>query len=237
MGIRDLIQADVKTILTNTGDFAHPVIFSVTGGSMVTTVTCNAMAYKHNIVWQDGMRIRVNSLNARVTVSELALKALGYPVRDTNNQVHLIGHRVTWTDISGVQITYTVTENYPNEVTGVILCRLSPIAVATPPGRVIIGWISSRFDLEVVETVDPDVKIELANGDEINAQYTLNDDGTLTIPYLVGYNVLTPFMIDGGIVQIEPYDIETGTFDNSVNGGFLPTNKVSFNASIPVWQS
>lgn len=235
MGLIAQIQNDVKTITTKGDDFALPVIFSVTNGVTVTTVTCNAIAVKHSIEVYDE-EMRAIGRNARVTVSELALRELDYPVRDTNNRVTLLGNLVTWTDVSGIQATYSIRHHYPDETLGLTVCFLSEYGAVTPPGRVIIGWIVSEFTLTIVATPDGSTQT-LANGDAIPAQYALNNDGTLTIPYVGGYEVLTPFIIDNGVIQDMPYNKTTGTFDNSRYGGFLIDNLISFNASIPIWKS
>jgi hypothetical protein len=235
LGLIAQAQQDILDITTDDDGFAVPVIFTTTDGVLVVTVTCNALAIKHSLVHND-QGMLVTGRNARVSVSELALLALNYPVRDTNNNVSLKGHTVTWTDVSGVQATYQIKEQNPDESTGLIVCQLSNYGVVTPPGRLIIGWIVSRVDVLLVTVVDPLVKQTLANGDQINVQYVINNNGTLTIPYLATYNVLTPFIIDNGVLQDEPYDQPTGTFDNSNYGGFQVGNVISFNASIPVWQ-
>jgi hypothetical protein len=104
--------------------------------------------------------------------------------------------------------------------------------------RTVIGWKVCRVDVQVVTTPDGSTQT-LGNGEVIPLQYALNNDGTLTIPYLatvVGIEVLTPFIIDNGVIMNEPYDSATGTFDNSVNGGFIPdVNIISFNASLPLY--
>jgi hypothetical protein len=94
-----------------------------------------------------------------------------------------------------------------------------------------------KIFVDVVDTPDPSITQLLDNGVTIPRQYALNPDGTLTIPYLIstkGIAVLSPFIVDSSIIAEEPYDNVTGTFDNSINGGFLIGNAIAFDASLPV---
>lgn len=229
------IRTDVQRITT--GAFAVPVIFTVVGGMTVLSVTCQAIAICHHLTVNEYGQAVNNGKIARVTVSEYALNALSYPVRNSSGKINLINHRVTWTDLNGNQVTFVIREQYPDETTGAIVCMLGEYGIVTPPGRTIVSWIGAPFAISIVDTVDPSVKQTLANGDIINVQYAINMDGTVTVPYLVGYVMLTPFMIDNNSIQDEVYNISTGTFDNSKYGGFVVGNQIAFNASIPVWQS
>ncbi len=233
MGLVDQIQKDVQQITSDLGGFATSLIFFVTNGQTVVTATCNGIAVNHNLAVNE-YGIDINSKTARVTVSELALRALSYPLRDSNNRVSLKEHRVTWTDISGIQATYIIREQFPNGQTGLIRCTLGEFAVATPPGRTIISWMVCPIHLTVVETPNPAITQQLDNGDIIPAEYALNDNGTLTIPYMIGYTALTPFILEQEPVDNFPYNRATGTF-GSLTPSFNIGNKVSFNASLPVW--
>lgn len=242
MGLMDNIQKDVQRITTEARGFSVPVLFSVTDGVTVTSVTCNAIAVKHNISIDEttgDIRTGIvsNSRTVRVTVSELALKAKNYPVRNTNNHVDLIGNQVTWTDVSGVQATYVVKEQYPDETTGCIVLFLGTYGAVTPPGRIIIGWMQAVIAVEIKTTPNTANVQTLPNGDTIPVEYALNNDGTLTIPYMVGRVKLEPFMMDNMPIQNMPFDSATGKFDASIYGGFIPdVNIISINASIPIWR-
>lgn len=237
----DYIREDLQRITTDTNEFAVPVLFSVTDGVTITSVTCNAIATKHNIVVDEttglvSTGLMTNGRNVRIAVSELALKALSYPVRTVNNFVSLIGHTVTWKDVSNVQITYVIREQYPDETTGLIVLQLGNYGVLTPPGRLIIGWMPAMIEVLIVASPNPANTQTLANGDIIPKEYALNLDGTLTIPYLVNRNVLTPFVFDNVVTQDVTYNKTTGTFDGSVIGGFQTNNYITINASVPIWQ-
>jgi hypothetical protein len=240
-GLMARARKDIERFTTDARGFAVPILFSVTDGVFVKTATCNGLAIKTSIAVDETTGdirngIIANGLNIRISVSETALAALDYPVRNTNNDANLVGHTVTFSDVTGVQATYVIREQYPDSSLGLIVCGLGMYGAVTPPGRLIIGWMPAMINVVVVDTVDDDVKQTLDNGDIINLQYVLNNDGTLTIPYLAGYNVLTPFMMDNINIQDEPYDKTTGTFDGSAHGGYLTGNLITINAVIPIWQ-
>lgn len=105
-----------------------------------------------------------------------------------------------------------------------------------PPVITLYGWKVCAIIVEVVVIPDGSTQL-LDNGDVIPIQYALNMDGTLTILELIsaiGIAVLTPFIIDGINIPSILYDGTTGTFDNSVGGGFSIGNNISFNASLPL---
>jgi hypothetical protein len=98
-------------------------------------------------------------------------------------------------------------------------------------------WKVCAVAAVIVASPDPTVTQTLDNGAMIPLQYALNNDGTLTIPYLTttpGISILTPFVVDNNAIQDEPYNPATGTFDNSAYGGFVIGNIITFNASLPL---
>jgi len=172
----------------------------------------------------------VNSPTVRVTVSELTLAALDYPVRNTSNAVALKGHRVTFSDLTGEQATYVVSEQFPNAQTGVIRLQMASYRLPTPPGRLIIGWIVGAVKIQIVAVPNGTTQT-LANGDVIPLQYALNGNGSLTIPGIAGYNVLTPFMLSNFPIQDMPYTLATGTF----NYKFTVGREAAVNVSLPLY--
>jgi hypothetical protein len=233
MGIMSEAAEDALDILNQEGE---DCIFTVTDGVTVVSVTCKALPAAYGFKFDNGFEAPSIGKTARLTVSVLALEALNYPVRNNAGKVALKGHQITYTDVSGEQATYKVAEQFPNALTGLIVLQLSESAMAAPPGRTIIGWKSCAIYLKIVETPDGSTQT-LINGDTIPAQYPLNDDGTLTIPYIAEYNVLTPFMYAQFPIDNLPYDIATGTFDNSAENGFSLNANCGFNAVIPIFAS
>lgn len=236
----DEAAADVQDILNLEG---QPCIFSVTDGMTVFSATCQAVpaAYYKSFdmdyagEYQPAQQV---SKTARVMVSEKALTALGYPVRNTADRVALKGHTLTYTDsLTNKQNTYVVAEQYPNYLTGLIWLQLSDFAVETPPGRTIISWVSALIEILVVEGAPSTETQELQNGDTIPVEYNLNDDGTLTIPYLEGYRITTPVMYQDFAIDNMPYNIATGTLDNNGSSGISVGAKIGLNAVIPLFAS
>lgn len=252
MGIMDEVAEDVQDILDKEG---QPCIFSVTDGTTVFSVTCKAVpaAYHKSFdmdyagEYQPPQQV---SKTARVMVSEKALTALGYPVRNTADRVALKGHNITYTDsLTNKQNTYVVAEQYPNYLTGLIWLQLSDFAVETPPGRTIISWVSALIEIVVVDgTPSPETQ-ELQNGDLIPIEYNLNAGGevladgrlavagTLTIPYLEGYRITTPVMYEQFAIDNMPYDIPNGTLNNNDSSGISVGAKIGLNAVIPLFAS
>lgn len=247
MGFTADIANDVAEILSDTDEFAIPVIWTVTGGNTVLSKTCNAQVVLHNFYINDTGNAVVGT-TSRIMVSEVSLKAAGFPTRDINNKFSLKGDVVTFTEeVNQTQITFNIREVFGNYQTGMITCTLGNYGSVTPPGRTIIGWIAAPILIRV-KTTPGSEKQTLANGDLINIDYAINGSGKLPIPYLVGYTALTPFLMDNvnySLVVTPAFDANavlyakaTGTFDNSNNGGFAPDiNVITVNASIPIWKS
>lgn len=230
MSLIDDIRNTTKDILSDAATgFATECIFSVTSGDTVVAVTCGALCVKHNLSFND-MGAAVNSPTVRVTVNEETLTDLGYPTRNASNAVALKGHRVTFADLTGEQATYIVSEQFPNAFTGVIRLQMASYRLPTPPGRTIIGWIVGPVKIQIVTTPNGTTQT-LANGDVIPLQYALNSNGTLTIPGIAGYNVLTPFMLSNFPIQDMPYTISTGTFTYRFTVG----RDAAVNVSLPLY--
>ena len=82
------------------------------------------LATKHHIgVDSDGNAI--NTKNAHITISEQLLVDAGYPVRDSDNEVAIINHRVSYKDSTGVAKEYVIEETSPDETIGMITCILN----------------------------------------------------------------------------------------------------------------
>jgi hypothetical protein len=112
------------------------------------------------------------------------------------------------------------------------------ITVPIPPRtRIAYGWKVCPIYVLLVDVVDPLDTQVLANGDTIPKQYVVNDDGTITIPYLASYPnivVLVPFMIWNQTFDTITIDYTNGKITNT-NGGFIVGNEIDFNASLPLY--
>lgn len=128
MNIMDMIKRDVKNITTAGSEFAVPLLFTAPTGE---TVTLNGLATKHRLQ-QDTDGQPVNGKNAHCSFSETALRTASpdYPLRTAGNtgEVNLQNHRVRWTDSANRVCDYVITEWYPDETVGLIVCILGDIA-------------------------------------------------------------------------------------------------------------
>lgn len=89
--------------------------------------TLKGLHTKHNTSINTETGQRVNAKNASVTVSERFFTQNGYPVRDANNEVALVGHQVAVKDSTEKICTYVVRETYPDEKLELIVCILGDI--------------------------------------------------------------------------------------------------------------
>lgn len=228
------ISGDIARILGDAGGFAIPVIFSVTNGKMVTAKTVNAVVTVHGLyINEQGVAVMTGT--ARIMVSESNLVAAGFPVRNDKNALALKGDTVTFTDtVTGIQSTWVINQQFGNNMTGLITCTLGAFGAVTPPGRLIIGWMPAPIEVFVTATPGTGTQT-LANRDVILTDYSMNMDRTLTIPYMVGYQALTSFLINGREIQSIIYSKPSGTFSNAKAGGFNNSNRIKFDASIPIW--
>ena len=232
MGIMTEAAEDVQDFIEKEGESC---IFTVTDGETVITKTIKAIPAAYQRLYGLEFGEPIASKTARLSLSERSLTDVSYPVRNSVNRVALKGHRITYTDISGAQATYIVTDQFPNSVTGLIVLQLGEYAVhTTPPGKTIIGWSYATIDIQIRETPDGTIQT-LPNGDELPMQYALNEDGTLTVTEIAGYAVLTPFMLSQFPIQDMPYDQTTGTFDNSANNGFVYGSDAQVNVVYPIY--
>lgn len=124
MGL-DFIQKDVKSILTNVGDFGTGIVLTAPT-SPVTTLSFTGFLKKHHTTYDaSGIKSRSkgNTMTATVDVSTLTLDDNDYPYRNDDGRADFKNHLVTVSDVSG-EYTYKVEEWYPNEFTGNIVLVL-----------------------------------------------------------------------------------------------------------------
>lgn len=112
----------IKEVTTDyTAGFGTAVTFTTPDG--LTTVICGAIAIRHSIAINE-YNAPVKGTTARVTVSESALKELGYPTRDVNNRISLLTNKVSWVDVDGNTNNFIITELFPGNTNGIIVCTL-----------------------------------------------------------------------------------------------------------------
>jgi len=118
MGMMEQAAADLLQITT--GDFGTDILFTPPTGS---PKTIKGIGVKHHLKY-DEYGAPISSKTTRISVSELALNAVGYTVRNVNKEVALIGHLVAWTDVVGNSWTYKIKITIPGETLGSIVCIL-----------------------------------------------------------------------------------------------------------------
>lgn len=232
MGLMAQIIEDAAGFISDIDGFAVPILFTTPGGTISQNI--NGVAINHSTTVNDfGAPIRGKT--ARVTISENLLNATEYPVRNTDNTIALKDHLVSWTDSAGLFYYGIITEILPDRSLGLVRCIVSDYKTGAGPRR-IVAYKPARIFANLVDTPDPDQTQTLDNGDVIPLQYALNDDKTLTVPYCIGISVLSPFLIDNGVIQDIAFNKTTGTFDNSSHGGLFVTQNTVINAAIPIYQ-
>lgn len=120
MTIDERAARDVKRISTNPAGGGTSVTFTTPDDRVSKTVW--AMTTKHS-TRIDELGIKSIGSNATVVVSEAALVAAGYMVR-VNDEISLLQHKVSWTDVSGINWTYTIRTTRPDDKVGFITCTL-----------------------------------------------------------------------------------------------------------------
>lgn len=121
MSLYDQAKADIEQITSNTDEWSKPVTFTALTGE---TAIVNCIHTKHHLgIDTDGRR--VNSKNAHISVSEKHLVDALYPVRNLKGEVSLYLHKVLVADSTGIEKKYKITEAYPDETVGLIVCILT----------------------------------------------------------------------------------------------------------------
>ena len=120
MGLIAQIQQDIKQITSNADEFGVTLSFVSPDGD---EATITGLATKHHFSIDTEGR-PVNAKNAHCSFSEELLTEVGYPVRNSRDEVSLKGHKVSWMDSTGKQCEYVIEEWYPDETIGLIVCIL-----------------------------------------------------------------------------------------------------------------
>jgi hypothetical protein len=120
MGLIDQIRADIINISTSQSDFGVPIAMTA---PTLQSISLYGLHSKHHLgINGDGNR--VNAKNAHISIPEKALSDANYPVRNVRGEVDLKGHKVSAPDNTGIVKLYKISEWYPSETTGLIVCIL-----------------------------------------------------------------------------------------------------------------
>jgi len=121
--ILDLARRDSAFII-NAGGFETDITFTVGGNPVIV----KGIATKHHIGYDDDGE-RVNTKNAQITVNESDLLAIGITTRGASGEVNITSNIISYADSTGNTSSYVITENYPNETFGHIVCMLGDYQV------------------------------------------------------------------------------------------------------------
>lgn len=114
-----LARRDAADII-NSGGFESDITFDNPGGD---PVVIKGTASKHHMSYDDD-GLRVNTKNAQITVNEADLVDAGITTRNAEREVNLKGRFISYVDSTGVASDYVITEVFPNETLGHIVCTL-----------------------------------------------------------------------------------------------------------------
>jgi hypothetical protein len=118
-------KADIEQISSDPDGFSAELTFT---SPEAETATIRGLFTEHHMaVDTDGNT--VNSKNAHISFSEKFLVDAGYPVRNSAGNVFVKDHlvRVVVSPI-GIDKTYVIRENYPDEALKFIVCILGDYA-------------------------------------------------------------------------------------------------------------
>ena len=119
MSLLDTARMDAKNIVQ--GEFSSPC--TITNPQRSVSVSLSALATKHHIIINPETGQPVNAKNAHICLSETKLNELGYITR-VNGEVSLVGHFINVSDSTGIVKKYKISETWPNETLGIIVCIL-----------------------------------------------------------------------------------------------------------------
>lgn len=124
MNLIEQARKDLLKITTNkSSGFAVDITFD---NKDYNIVTVQGIYTKHSNQIDPQTGLSVTSKNCSVSVSEAALVAAGYTVRDTNKKlVNMYGHFVRFIDSTGEEGLYKIIEQRPDETVGLLVFILS----------------------------------------------------------------------------------------------------------------
>jgi ABC-type transport system substrate-binding protein len=126
MSLLDRARKDAQRFLTDTGGFAVQLDISDDEGN---TASVTGLFSNHHVSVSTE-NVPVNSAKRSITVAEQAFERAGYPVRNSNGEVALEGHKVTYRDSTGQPGYYRVAETFADETIGNIVLILAKDAEA-----------------------------------------------------------------------------------------------------------
>lgn len=120
MGLMDIARADMRRIVTDLNEWAVTMTFTSPDNSQTKIV--KGTHTKHHLGLNGETGQIVNTKKATIAVPESEFG--DYVVRNSSQEVALIGHYVVVKDSTGIDKNYVVRETYPDESLGLIVCIL-----------------------------------------------------------------------------------------------------------------
>lgn len=93
----------------------------------VDEVEVMGMATRHHLGIDPDTRTLVNSRNTQCTVSEELLTEQGFETRNASGDVSMLNVYVRYNDGTGTERTYKISQVYPDDTIGLIICVLESI--------------------------------------------------------------------------------------------------------------
>lgn len=120
MGMIERAQADIKRIRTDPNGFTKSISFVAPTAETATIYGMAAII--HMGTNTEGQT--VNSKKSHISISESALTDLGYPTRNAEGLCDLKDHRISVVDSTGLSKDFIISETFPDETVGLIVCFL-----------------------------------------------------------------------------------------------------------------
>ena len=121
MGLIDQAKSDWQRFSADTNEFGIAINIETPTASQSVDIV--GLHTKHHISFDTDGNL-VNSKNAHISFSEQQLTDVTYPVRNSNGEVYLQGHKITVKDSTGGNKVYLIHQWHQDETLGVILCFL-----------------------------------------------------------------------------------------------------------------
>ena len=232
----NLIEQAAKDILAITSNsasgFGKTITLTTPDGATVLDIT--GLSTKHHIGY-DTEGNSVNVKNAHVSFSESLLTAASYPVRNINGEVQLRGHKITTKDSTGIDKHYIITENFPDETVGFIVCILGDYA-NNPSEENTPSYIFQPKDAVVVNS-DSTFTYNIPSGDTYilpDITHTDSDSQLVVLPAQTPM-VCTPSTPKSGIAYALPQNSQTISYSQFDAGWHTANTPMPVNPTNPLY--
>lgn len=125
----DRAKADIERITSDQNGFGVEMTLQAPAPGEEMAIVTGLHTKIHMALNTEGAL--VNSKKGHISISEKFLVDAGYPVRNSNDEVDLKGHKVSVKDSTGVIKHYLIQQWFPNESVGLITCILDDLDDST----------------------------------------------------------------------------------------------------------